>query len=749
MFFSQGLTDTLCSARLSSPPRVALLFCAVFSLGFILLLPQNGVAASVTYDGADTNPDVIGNPTTEGGAISIGGSSIDAHKENTFSSDNSVTIISGSVTKGIYGGYFFGETTEGDVASSRNTVTIDPGGATPYAGGISVRIYGGYAESEKSSSMTASDNTVTINGGQGYSAYGGSAKIESYGSYTATASGNSVNFNGGSLADLVGGVAISAYDASAAASGNTVAISGGTVSQVWGGYAYANSGSADARNNIVTISGGTILWDVNGGQASGGTTGQATHNTVTISGSPNLTAASLYGGSANSEAFSGNTLNVKTSGLTAKAISNFEHLNFYLPSTLSADGTVLTVTGTADLTGSGGRSSIVNVGIDGSSSPLLKGDSITLINATALVTNGSLNAGASGTGMQGVTLVYNFDLTVENNKLLAKVSSTGAAVNEQSKALSEGFVSGLGMVTQGADVAAGQGMDSAVSAAKAGVAGGAGAPAGFGAVSGGSMRYNSGSHVDINSVSLMAGLAWGADSSLGRLTVGPFVEFGSGSYNTYNSFSAAASVKGDGSTRYVGGGVLGRLDLANAGPGNFYVEASGRAGGLENEYDSYDLRNAAGRSAEYDSSSTYYGWHLGTGYVWSMAENTSLDLYGKYFWTRQEGDSVTLSTGDNIRFKDVDSSRVRLGSRFSHAVSEYITPYIGAAYEHEFDGMARATTNGLDMAVPSMRGDTGTCELGLVSAPWASVPLSLDLGVQGYVGKREGVTGSLKLTYEF
>ncbi|WP_367614141.1 autotransporter outer membrane beta-barrel domain-containing protein [Pseudodesulfovibrio alkaliphilus] len=410
---------------------------------------------------------------------------------------------------------------------------------------------------------------------------------------------------------------------------------------------------------------------------------------------------------------------------------------------------MLTVTGTADLTGSGGRSSVVNVGIDGSSSPLLEGDSITLINAGTLVTNGSLNTRASGTGMQGVTLVYNFDLTVENNKLLATVSPAGAAVNEQSKALSEGFVSGLGMVTQGADVVAGQGMDSAVSAAKAGVAGGAGAPVGFGAVSGGSMRYNSGSHVDINSVSLMAGLAWGADSSLGRLTGGPFVEFGRGSYNTYNSFSAAASVKGDGSTRYVGGGVLGRVDLANAGPGNFYVEASGRAGGLENEYDSYDLRDAAGRSAEYDSSSTYYGWHLGTGYVWSMAENTSLDLYGKYFWTRQEGDSVTLSTGDNIRFKDVDSSRVRLGSRLSHAVSEHITPYIGAAYEHEFDGMARATTNGLAMDVPSMRGDTGTCELGLVSAPWASVPLSLDLGLQGYVGKREGVTGSLKFTYEF
>ena len=29
------------------------------------------------------------------------------------------------------------------------------------------------------------------------------------------------------------------------------------------------------------------------------------------------------------------------------------------------------------------------------------------------------------------------------------------------------------------------------------------------------------------------------------------------------------------------------------------------------------------------------------------------------------------------------------------------------------------------------------------------LPLSLDLGVQGYVGKREGVTGSLQIRYAF
>ncbi|WP_034627665.1 autotransporter domain-containing protein [Desulfocurvibacter africanus] len=723
MFFLREVAGLLHKSKFSSMSRVLLLYFAVVSLGFVLMLPQYGVAATVNY--AAYYRDVIGNPSFLDGPISIGGTNnLASHSENIYSYGNIVNINGGTVDFGIYGGYHNGVATSGNISSNDNAVTI----GAAFAGSNSIDIYGGYARSANPWSMTASDNTVTINGGTARYVYGGFASLGGMvGPASATASGNVINLNGGSISSIMGGYATAlVLPGTHTASGNAININGGTVfNEVFGGYVGAPNGF-----------------------------GLATNNSVTISGSPNLTAASLCGGylsmTTSGDAFSGNTLNIKTSGLTVNNISNFQYLNFYLPSSLSAGDTVLTVTGTADLTGSSGRSSTVNVGIDGSSSPLQIGDTITLIDAGTLVTNSGLNSRASGTGMQGVTLIYNFDLTTENNKLLATVSAeTAPTVNEQTKALSEGFVSGLGIVMQGADVAAGQGMDSAVSAAKAGVAGSGGAPVGFGALSGGSVRYNTGSHVDMHSASLMAGLAWGANISLGRLTFGPFFEYGNGSYNTYNSFSYAASVEGDGNTRYLGGGILGRMDLVNTGPGHIYVEASGRAGGLHNEYESSDLRDAAGRSAEYDSSSTYYGLHLGTGYVWNITENASLDLYGKYFWTRQEGDSVTLSTGDPIDFKDVDSNRLRFGSRFSYTVNEYIIPYIGAAYEHEFDGNARASTNGYDIKAPSLSGDTGTGELGLAYTPLASLPLSFDLGVQGYVGKREGVTGSLQIKYEF
>jgi outer membrane autotransporter protein len=253
----------------------------------------------------------------------------------------------------------------------------------------------------------------------------------------------------------------------------------------------------------------------------------------------------------------------------------------------------------------------------------------------------------------------------------------------------------------------------------------------------------------MSSVSLIAGLAWGKDLSPGHLTLGAFFEHGNGSYDTYNSFSNAASVHGNGDLYHIGGGLLGRMDFAPTGAGHFYAEASGRAGDAHNEY-SGDLRDGTGARGAYGSSAAYYGLHLGTGYLWNINDEASFDLYGKYFWTRQDGDSLTLSTGDPIKFNAADSHRLRVGGRFAYAVNKYVAPYVGGAYEHEFDGQVKASTYGYSIDAPSLRGDTGIGEIGLTLTPRGrKSALSVDLGVQGYVGKRDGVTGSLQLKLEF
>jgi len=536
-------------------------------------------------------------------------------------------------------------------------------------------------------------------------------------------------------------------------SNNAIIVSSGTVNgMIVGGYGFSDSGPASASDNSVTISGGNINGTVYGGMSySDAGPATATNNTVTISGNPIFgQLAGLYGGVAEGagagDAFTGNTLNLKTASLTVDALGGFQFLNFYLPTTLHADDTVLTVTGTAHI-----GNSTVNVGIGGASSPLRAGDTVILIDAGSL--EGTLaNSTASGLGMQGVTLQYDFGLAVIDNQLLATVAGIGPGgngprLNPQTKALSEGFVSGMTLVTQGADLIAGQGMMHAVNAAR-GVGNGTGLGA-FGAVSGGWSRYDTGSHVDVSSISLMAGLSKRVDTQPGHLVFGAFFEYGNGTYDTYNSFSNAASVHGDGDIYHLGGGIIGRMDFADAGKGHFYTEASARAGNVQNEYSNNDLRDFQGRVAQYDSSSAYYGIHAGAGYVWKVADKTTLDLYGKYFWTGQQGDDVRLSTGETVSFDNVNSHRLRAGGRLAYAVAENIDLYGGAAYEHEFDGEAKARTNGYAISVPSLEGGTGIGELGLTLKPTKTMPVSLDLGVQGYAGQREGVTGSLQIRYDF
>ncbi|MDR2696686.1 MAG: autotransporter outer membrane beta-barrel domain-containing protein [Deltaproteobacteria bacterium] len=665
---------------------------------------------------------------------------------------NSVVIKGGTVDEAVYGGHASGGVGTATSTATGNSVTISNGTA---ARGV----FGGYARrNSDGDASTAAGNRVTISGGTVYyGVYGGFAADYAAAANTLTATGNSVIINAGTVSgDVYGGYALGgAGTPTATATGNSVIINAGTVSgDVYGGSALGGAGTATATGNSVIISGGTVAGAVYAGDAvSEGAVGTATatHNTVTISGSPSFGQfANLWGGSTAGtgagDAFTGNTLNLKSANVTVTSLQNFQYLNFYLPTTLGAGGKMLTVTGTADLTAGAGRSSTVNVGINGASSPLKTGDQVILIDADTLITNSGLNTTANGQGMQGVTLKYEFDIAATNKQLTASVTKVG--VNEQTKALSEGFLSGLALVNSGADLVAGPGMSEAASAARR--AGASGPTFGaFGALSGGQSRYNTGSHVDMASISLLSGLSFGVDLPPGRLILGAFFEWGNGAYDSYNSFSNAADVHGKGNTYHLGGGALARMDFVDTGPGHIYAEASFRAGGIHNDYYSSDLRDMNGRRASYDSFSPYYGFHLGAGYLWKITDKASLDLYAKYFWTRQEGDSVRLSTGDPVSFRHADSSRLRGGARFSYAVNEYVTPYVGAAYEHEFDARARATTNGFDIRKPDLVGGTGIGELGLSLTPAKGLPLSFDLGVQGYVGKREGITGSLQVKFEF
>ncbi len=410
-----------------------------------------------------------------------------------------------------------------------------------------------------------------------------------------------------------------------------------------------------------------------------------------------------------------------------------KNLIFDLPPSLSPGQPMLNLDGAANLTGTS-----VVLNYQSVRPNVAPGESLTLIDATTDI-NGFTTAVVQ-TASGDVYLV-----NVSGKQLLAMLQSISPTTPAYArlKPYAESRVASLAFINQGSDLILNQGMGSAILATH-----GPGLQLGsFAAGSGGWNRYNTGSHVDVSGASMLAGLGAGYDLPLGRLTAGLFFEGGWGNYNSYNSFSNYASVDGNGDTSYYGGGILARWEVPLERGDVIYTDASARMGRASSDFSTDDIRYN-GNSASFDASSPYWGAHAGLGYQWNLTENTMLDFSARFIWTRQDADNENVY-GDQVYFNDADSLRTRLGGRLNYAVNDYITPYVGAYWEHEFDGRQHNTINSVSITAPSLKGDTGVGELGITIKPVKNSGFSMDLAVQGYTGVREGVTGNLQLKFEF
>ena len=699
---------------------------------------NGGFVASGSGKATGNIVNISGNADLSTATVAGGISSSDAFTGNTLNknSDAAVNIARNfaSVIFGYSGTANIGELDSTPTGSALSGVTVNTNANNVSFDGV---ISGSGSITKTGAGTLILSGTNTYSGGTTISA--GTLSI---GSDTNIGSGTNTIGNKGTL--LLSGNGTYTNDWTLSGAGSAIATdNNNTLSGVLSG----NGGLTKTGAGTLTLSGTNTY------------TGMTTVRSGTLALGSDLTSnqLTLYGGTVfdrgshnhnlDNGILSVNGANSQNAMYKGDLSARNATLNFISP--VHPTQPLLRVTGDADVSGSA-----CNVGLAGGTS-LASGSTLTLleVDPDKTLTANNLQRG-NGIVQIGSTVAHDITADVNLDPTTGRLNAVTAQVSpgratDQSKALPEGFLGGLALNLQGADLVAGRGMDSAVRASSGTDDAERHGFAGFGALSGGSLRYNTGSHLDMNSLSLLTGLAWGIDLAPGRLTLGAFFEYGNGSYDTHNSFTNAASVDGDGNAYYLGGGILARMDFVNIGPGRFYAEASGRAGKTHNEYDSSDLRDAAGRKADYDSSSPYYGLHFGTGYVWNINDAATLDLYGKYFWTRQQGDSVGLSTGEHLSFDDINSSRLRFGGRFAYILNEHVAPYIGAAWEHEFDGKARARTNGFDIDAPNLRGNTGIGELGLSLTPSADLPLTIDLGVQGYTGKHEGVTGSLMVKWEF
>ncbi|MDR1832479.1 MAG: autotransporter domain-containing protein, partial [Fusobacteriaceae bacterium] len=199
--------------------------------------------------------------------------------------------------------------------------------------------------------------------------------------------------------------------------------------------------------------------------------------------------------------------------------------------------------------------------------------------------------------------------------------------------------------------------------------------------------------------------------------------------------------------RQIGGGILGRLNFNEHESNEWYLKGSLHTGQIKNQYDSRDLRDLAGTVASYDKSSWYLGGHAELGTTWELSDKTKLGLGGKFLFSVIESGTVHLATGDPIDFRHMISERGQLAFSAQHKISDRVIPYARLSAEYEWKGEALATTHGYSLPAPSLHGASAGIELGIIAEPTEKMPLSIQTGIVGLYGKKEGYLGQLKIKY--
>ena len=330
-----------------------------------------------------------------------------------------------------------------------------------------------------------------------------------------------------------------------------------------------------------------------------------------------------------------------------------------------------------------------------------------------------------------------YTLGVSANKITNVGTVTG--VRENSKSYVETQMAALAMVASGADLLANAGFTNAAQAVQdakdSGDSGRSMVP--YAAANYGSMRQESGSHVDVKGSNFNIGFAKEVKNGSGKLLFGPMIEYGHGNYDSYLDDGTT----GSGTAQNYGIGMMARQTNDNG----FYYEGSVRYGKVTSDYSSSNVW--AGNDVSYDNSAKYWGAHVGVGKLQKLSGDNAIDLYGKLFYTNQGSSSVNIN-GDTLDFSSVKSKRSRIGFRYIHGTSDVRSVYAGLAWQYEFDGAAHATANGFSTPSPSVKGSSGMLELGVLIAPKAS-PVSFDLGVSGWTGKQKGYSLNANMCWSF
>lgn len=484
-------------------------------------------------------------------------------------------------------------------------------------------------------------------------------------------------------------------------------------------------GTVDLTGSKIVLKNATVLDKVGGlvYTEDGETFGSSAGKTGTVTGSVSLAASGVNRIGTLSDDIKNVTLNVGEENKT-KPVITFTGSPVV---TYDTEGSSLTLTG-------------MNITVNRLSG---EGDDYVLIGAdgTSVTVSGTVNYDNTFTRQ---TVTMNAQTIASGETLTTTgISDNGGSTNPgdnttkptttltaNAKTLSESLLGSVALVNQGAEFMASEGISAINAAARSD-----GVNA-FGAMSGGSVRYETGSHVDVDGGSLVLGAA----TKVNGTTLAAFAEAG-----WADSEAHVTNTKADGDHDYYGLGIVARYDFDTP----FYVEGSARAGYSKTEFDGY--YGSTGEKAHYDAKSFYTSFHVASGYVFDVTESLKVDTYGRYLVSYLDGDTVHLSTAahDKLKLDSTTTQTVQIGTKVLGTINESAVWRVGAAYEHVFGGDADAKVNGQKIDSPSVSGNSGIFEAGVAVTPSQTSPWKFDLGVKGYVGDRQGVTGSMQVQYLF
>ena len=448
--------------------------------------------------------------------------------------------------------------------------------------------------------------------------------------------------------------------------------------------------------------------------------GTTSDNTIYIGDGTKASSLQLAGSNQTS---SGATLAVTGNGNTLQSIKRFDTITF--DNVAFTGDAALSVTN-ADLTGT---SLTVNSLAGGQQYKL--GDSVNLLSSANKIEGTAKNISTGPiTIPAGLAQQLTLSTAQTDNNISLTVMSVG--LTPQANMLVENHAASAAFLNQGTDLI----NDSLDVLGRDGTYG----VKTFAAVQGNRSTYDVADDLKINGWSVIAGFGAENEHNGGDFAWGVFYENGSGNYRTYNTFNNEF-FRGDGSMVYNGGGIAARYENAKG----VYTEGSLRAGMLKNEMDNA-MRDVNG-SYGYETESAYYGAHIGIGQIFEIDENTDLDVYGKFFHTYVDGDTVTIGN-DVFDFDSITSDRLRVGARVTKQQAK-VNTYYGLAYEYEFNGDADMKAAGIKADTQSFGGGTGIAELGFNYQPGTDSPWNFDLNLRGYVGERQGGSFNVQATYTF